>query len=358
MAEQHQVQLHFPLERLAEPVVIAAGDGVRPGAEPAAGGRGRSSGGWMVVGLTGPDGARRKGAGLAARAGPGRHRRGRALMFGVLVRARWRMAVNAARAAPAVAQGAAGAAEPVHARPVRRHRRRLRGAGAADPGRGGARALTPATHSLVGHVFEYVFFFLLAGSVPFVAATLFQAGDLSLLLATPVPAPRPGRRQAAGRRPRQRRAVRRAGRPGPGRRRGGAAPVPGGLAMARRGRAAPAAADAGGDGPAAAAGDAGAGDAPRPRRRHRRQRPAGPRHHPAGRGRHQPRRPHRPAGPGPPPGGHAGRRRARRPRCRWPARTPRRPGCRPPGHPPCWKTARAGRGLGRDGWRDCWPWRR
>ena len=40
---------------------------------------------------------------------------------------------------------------------------------------------------MIGHVFEYVFFFLLAGSVPFVAATLFQAGDLSLLLATPVP---------------------------------------------------------------------------------------------------------------------------------------------------------------------------
>ena len=54
---------------------------------------------------------------------------------------------------------------------------------------GGARtALTPATRSLVGHILEYVFFFLLAGSIPFVAATLFQAGDLPLLLATPAPA--------------------------------------------------------------------------------------------------------------------------------------------------------------------------
>lgn len=47
--------------------------------------------------------------------------------------------------------------------------------------------LTPATRSLIGHVTEYVFFLLLAGSVPFVAATLFQAGDLPLLLTTPVP---------------------------------------------------------------------------------------------------------------------------------------------------------------------------
>ena len=107
------------------------------------------------------------------------------LMFGVLVRVRGRMARNGARAVPpwqrtvlavlslftlalfAVIAAVCGALTLLT--------------------QGGARgALTPATQSLVGHVFEYVFFFLLAGSVPFVAATLFQTGDLPLLLSTPV----------------------------------------------------------------------------------------------------------------------------------------------------------------------------
>jgi len=109
-----------------------------------------------------------------------------ASMFGILVRVRLRMAVHAARAAPLwhkailavlslftlalfTAIAAACAALVLLTQ-------------------GGTRApLTPATHSLVGHIFEYVFLLLLAGSVPFVAATLFQTGDLPLLLAAPIP---------------------------------------------------------------------------------------------------------------------------------------------------------------------------
>lgn len=55
MAEQqHQVQLHFPLERIAEPVVtrLVTDFDLEPNllrADVDA-----SSGGWMVVGLTGP----------------------------------------------------------------------------------------------------------------------------------------------------------------------------------------------------------------------------------------------------------------------------------------------------------------
>ena len=107
-------------------------------------------------------------------------------MFAVLVRARWRMAWNAARAAP-----------PWHRAVLAVLSLFTLGLFALIAAccaalvlltQGGARsALTPATHSLIGHIFEYVFFFLLAGSVPFVAATLFQAGDLTLLLATPAP---------------------------------------------------------------------------------------------------------------------------------------------------------------------------
>ena len=106
-------------------------------------------------------------------------------MFGVLVRARWRMAINGARDAPTwhktvlalLSLFTLGLFSVIAAAC----------AGLVLLTQGGARAtLTPATLSLIGHVFEYVFFFLLAGSVPFVAATLFQAGDLTLLLATPV----------------------------------------------------------------------------------------------------------------------------------------------------------------------------
>ena len=55
MAEQHQVQLHFPLERLAEPVVtrLVTEFDLEPNllrADVDA-----ASGGWMVVGLTGPE---------------------------------------------------------------------------------------------------------------------------------------------------------------------------------------------------------------------------------------------------------------------------------------------------------------
>ncbi len=54
MADQHQVQLHFPLERLAEPVVtrLVTDFDLEPNllrADVDA-----KSGGWMVVGLTGP----------------------------------------------------------------------------------------------------------------------------------------------------------------------------------------------------------------------------------------------------------------------------------------------------------------
>ncbi len=45
--------------------------------------------------------------------------------------------------------------------------------------------LTPNASALAERAYEYLFFFLLAGSVPFVASTLFQADDLPLLLTTP-----------------------------------------------------------------------------------------------------------------------------------------------------------------------------
>ncbi|BDI28086.1 hypothetical protein CCAX7_001370 [Capsulimonas corticalis] len=47
-------------------------------------------------------------------------------------------------------------------------------------------ALNPAAAQLTAHVYQYLFFFLLAGSVPFVASSLFQDNDLPLLLTTPV----------------------------------------------------------------------------------------------------------------------------------------------------------------------------
>jgi len=45
--------------------------------------------------------------------------------------------------------------------------------------------LTPAAMALISHVYQYLFFFLLAGSVPYVASSLFQDNDLPLLLTTP-----------------------------------------------------------------------------------------------------------------------------------------------------------------------------
>lgn len=47
--------------------------------------------------------------------------------------------------------------------------------------------LTPAASALVAHVYQYLFFFLLAGSVPYVASSLFQDNDLPLLLTSPAP---------------------------------------------------------------------------------------------------------------------------------------------------------------------------
>lgn len=55
MTEQHQVQLHFPLERLAEPVVtrLVTDFDLEPNllrADVDA-----TTGGWMIVSLTGPE---------------------------------------------------------------------------------------------------------------------------------------------------------------------------------------------------------------------------------------------------------------------------------------------------------------
>src|SRR2546423_7678913 len=42
------------------------------------------------------------------------------------------------------------------------------------------------TQELIYHVFYFLFLFLLAGSVPFVASTLLQASDYALLSAAPI----------------------------------------------------------------------------------------------------------------------------------------------------------------------------
>lgn len=57
----------------------------------------------------------------------------------------------------------------------------------AQSGQSLADGLSPAALSLAGQAYEWLFVFLLAGAVPFVAATLFQANDLPLLLTTPLP---------------------------------------------------------------------------------------------------------------------------------------------------------------------------
>ncbi len=49
-----------------------------------------------------------------------------------------------------------------------------------------ADGLSPAAHSLAARLYDYLFFFLLAGSAPFMAGTLFGADDVPLLLATPI----------------------------------------------------------------------------------------------------------------------------------------------------------------------------
>lgn len=107
-------------------------------------------------------------------------------LFGVLVRARGHMAWNSARSSTgrqrlmigilaglgllfvAVVGGLSGALVKI--------------AQAGVPLNAG---LTPAASALVARAYDYLFFFVLAGSVPFVAATLFQADDMPLLLTTP-----------------------------------------------------------------------------------------------------------------------------------------------------------------------------
>lgn len=108
-------------------------------------------------------------------------------MFRLLVRARLRMLVNTVRAAPHWQRGvvagltlfslglflviAATTAALVLL---------------AQNGHPIGEGLTPAARMLIGKTEEYLFFFLLAGSIPFVSATLFQADDLPLLLTTPL----------------------------------------------------------------------------------------------------------------------------------------------------------------------------
>ncbi len=108
-------------------------------------------------------------------------------MFLRLMRARLRMLRNTVRSAPRRQQGAIiilGAFAVVLFLGI------ALSCGAlvllAQNGVPAADGLTPAARSLIGRIDEYLFFFLLAGSIPFVAATLFQADDLPLLLTTPL----------------------------------------------------------------------------------------------------------------------------------------------------------------------------
>jgi len=117
-----------------------------------------------------------------------KHRRREvSIMFWVLLRARLRMIRNAARGTTvnqrwiysALAFGGVllfsslGAGCAAFMRILE----------ATAPGTSGLGDLAGA---LLGHVYEYLFFFLLASSVPFVASSLFQDSDLPLLLTTPV----------------------------------------------------------------------------------------------------------------------------------------------------------------------------
>jgi len=110
-------------------------------------------------------------------------------MFGILVRARLRMLYNSARHAPPtqkfVVTGLAflamflifgiGFGTSVLVRLAQ---------DTNDPNNSGP--LTSSAAALVSKIYEYLFFFLLAGAVPFVATTLFQADDLNLLFTTPI----------------------------------------------------------------------------------------------------------------------------------------------------------------------------
>ena len=108
-------------------------------------------------------------------------------MFRLLVRARLRMLANTVRAAPRWQRGVVAAltlfsvglflviAATTAALVL-----------LAQNGRAITEGLTRAALTLIGKTEEYLFFFLLAGSIPFVSATLFQADDLPLLLTTPL----------------------------------------------------------------------------------------------------------------------------------------------------------------------------
>ena len=110
-------------------------------------------------------------------------------MFGILVRARLRMLYNAARSAPATQKTVVSILSFLAMGLVFGI-----GAGtkalvdiAQDTGTfNHSGALTLSAAALVSKIYEYLFFFLLAGSVPFVATTLFQADDLNLLFTTPI----------------------------------------------------------------------------------------------------------------------------------------------------------------------------
>lgn len=110
-------------------------------------------------------------------------------MFGILVHARLRMLVNSALSAPPAQKGVVAVLVlfaallfvgiGVGCGIIVRISQDTTGPGASGP-------LTTSAAALVAKIYEYLFFFLLAGSVPFVAATLFQAEDLHLLFTTPV----------------------------------------------------------------------------------------------------------------------------------------------------------------------------
>ena len=138
------------------------------------------------------------------------------MTFGVLVRARWRMAVNAARAAPAWHKGVLallslftlGLCAVIAAAC----------AGLVLLTQGGGRRGPDSRDPVPHRACLRVRLFLSAGRLRAVRRRHAVSGRRPLTPSRhPRPPPRPGRRQAARRRPRQRRPVRRAGRPGPGR---------------------------------------------------------------------------------------------------------------------------------------------
>lgn len=107
-------------------------------------------------------------------------------LFGVLVRARARMLANAVRASTGKQRlviGGLALGGLVFVAVVGALSAALLTLAQANAPL--AHGLTPNAAALTQRAYEYLFFFLLAGSVPFVAATLFQADDLPLLLTTP-----------------------------------------------------------------------------------------------------------------------------------------------------------------------------